>query len=98
MKPSLILCAVVVIASCAGPSESTSSASKAATLPASMPKTTAKAPAEDRRMLARLESAVYRDPSPRNRFNRTLYRVVPVQLFKVLALPYIALLKALKRR
>jgi abequosyltransferase len=59
---------------------------------------TAQAPAEDRRMLARLESAVYRDPSPRNRFNRTLYRFVPVTLFKVLALPYIALLKALKRR
>ncbi|HEX3392546.1 MAG TPA: glycosyltransferase family A protein [Solirubrobacteraceae bacterium] len=53
---------------------------------------------EGRLMLERLAQAVYEDPSLRNWLFRAVYRWTPVLLFKALATPYLALLKALKRR
>jgi abequosyltransferase len=56
------------------------------------------APAEERAMLTRLAAVNYGDPTWRNRGYRVVYKLTPVPLFEALALPYIALLKALKRR
>ena len=56
------------------------------------------APPEDRAELARLAAANYGDPTLRNRGYRVVYKLTPIPIFKVLATPYIALMKALKRR
>ena len=53
---------------------------------------------EDRLLLGHLAAVVYADPSLRNRLFRGVYRWTPVLLFRALATPYLALMKALKRR
>jgi abequosyltransferase len=53
---------------------------------------------EERRLLEHLAREVYRDPSPRNSFNRLAYRLTPALLFKALLIPYASLQRALKRR
>jgi abequosyltransferase len=53
---------------------------------------------EERSTLARLAQKVYADSSPRNAFYRTVYRATPIALFRALAVPYLALQRALGRR
>ncbi len=53
---------------------------------------------EERRLLEHLARTVYGDASLRNWVYRGVYRVTPVFLYKVLAAPYLALQRALKRR
>jgi abequosyltransferase len=56
------------------------------------------APPEQRMLLERLVRKTYADQSLRNKLSLAAYRVVPLLLFKALAIPYMALRKALHKR
>jgi abequosyltransferase len=53
---------------------------------------------EERQLLAHLAEEVYRDPTPRNRLSRAVYRWTPALAFNALLTPYLGLQRALGRR